>query len=258
MEAGMFGNTRPSAYERIVIVGGGCYGRYYVRQLLRARDAGRLSFDRLVVVDRNADCPVAAAWGGEALVAMAQSEWGLFFDRYLRDARALETPCRDAIVPSPLMPHLMFDWLMRRARERWPERPVERRPLQRPLNVPWQRALPSGTHVVSFAEWVCPTNCIEPAKCPAIKAPRDWSMPVAVREYARAGESDPVPLAGPVIFHCEHRAFGVGMFDTQVALDADALVARAAAAEAANVLVGTVSHCHGALDVLHVGRGHAA
>jgi hypothetical protein len=48
------------------------------------------------------------------------------------------------------------------------------------------------------------------------------------------------------------------MFDTQDVLDGDALVARAAANTTADVLVGTVSHCHGALDVLHVGHGHAA
>ena len=250
--------ARPRAYASIVIVGGGCYGSYYVRQLLRAREAGKLSFDRLLVVDRNVESQVAKSWAHEAAVVTIESDWGAFFDRYLPAARAAATPSRDAIVPSPLMPHLMFEWLVRRARARWPERPVERRPLPRQPNVPGQRALPSGTHVVSFAEWMCPVNCIEPAKCPAIKAPREWSMPVALRDYVHAQAADPSPLAGPIIFHCEHRAYGVGMFDTQVVLDADDLVARAAASETANVLVGTVSHCHGALDVLHVGRGHAA
>ncbi len=254
----MSGSAPPVAYARIIIVGGGCYGSYYVRQLLRARTAGKLSFEQLVVVDRNAECAVARSSAHEAAIATVQSDWGTFFDQYLGAARTAEQANHDAIVPSPLMPHLMFEWLVRRARERWPDRAVERRPLPRPPAVPWQRALPSGTHVVSFAEWVCPVNCIEPAKCPAIKAPRAWSMPAALRDYVHAQDGGLSPLAGPVIFHCEHRAFGVGMFDTQVVLDADALVARAAASDAADVLVGTVSHCHGALDVLHVGRGHAA
>lgn len=249
--------THP-AYPRIIIVGGGCYGSYYVRQLLRARTAGALSFDCLVVVDRNAGCAVATTWGQEPHVMIVRSEWASFFDDYLGAASATGRPSSDAIVPSPLMPHLMFDWLLRRARERWPQRPVERRPLRRAPNVPWQSALPSGTHVVSFAEWMCPVNCIEPAKCPAIRAPRTWSMPAAVRAYVDHLESETDPLAGPIIFHCEHRAYGVGMFDTQDVLDGDALVARAAADSPADVLVGTVSHCHGALDVLHVGRGHAA
>jgi len=254
----MSASRMPLVYPRIIIVGGGCYGSYYVRQLLRARRAGALSFDRLVVVDRNEACAVATTWPLEPDVTVVRREWAPFFDDYLGAASTAGLPTADAIVPSPLMPHLMFDWLMQRARDRWPQRPVERRPLQRPPNVPWQSALPSGTHVVSFAEWMCPVNCIEPAKCPAIKAPRTWSMPNAVRAYVEAQRAEASPLAGPIIFHCEHRAYGVGMFDTQDVLDGDALVARAAANTTADVLVGTVSHCHGALDVLHVGHGHAA
>ena len=94
--------------------------------------------------------------------------------------------------------------------------------------------------------------------CPVIKGPRTWTMPAAVRAYVDAERRAGAPLAGPVIFHCEHRAYGVGMFDTRAVLEGDALVAREAANAAADVLVGTVSHCHGALDVLHVGRGHPA
>ena len=246
------------AYDNIVVVGGGCYGSYYVRQLLRARSAGAISFQQLMVVDRNGGCPVAASWAREPAVTMVQREWADFFDDYLGAAAETRQPTSDAIVPSPLMPHLMFDWLIRRARTRWPQRPVERRPLSSAPRVPWQRAVPSGTHVVSFAEWVCPVNCIEPATCPATKGPRTWTLPAAVQAYVEAERQGASPLAGPVIFHCEHRAYGVGMFDTQQVLDGDALVARAAAQEAADVLVGTVSHCHGALDVLHVGLGHAA
>ena len=246
------------AYATIIIVGGGCYGSYYVRQLLRARDADALAFERLTVVDRDAHCLVARAPQRDHAVTVVDREWDSFFDEYLGRASTQGATNADAIVPSPLMPHLMFDWLVRRARARWPNRTVERRALRRAPHIPWQRAVPSGTHVVSFAEWVCPVNCVEPATCPVIRGPRTWSMPAAVRAYVQAERNGSAPLAGPVIFHCEHRAYGVGMFDTQAVLDADAMVARAAAHDVADVLVGTVSHCHGALDVLHVGRGHAA
>ncbi|MGQ0713329.1 MAG: hypothetical protein ACT4PJ_06310 [Gemmatimonadaceae bacterium] len=246
-----------SRYGSIVIVGGGCYGSYYVRQLLRARDARALEFARLLVVDRNARCQVADTTSSERDVVLVQREWECFFDDYLGEAARTSSPSADGIVPSPLMPHLMFDWLLRRARSRWPHRVVERRALASAPNVPWQRAMPSGTHVVSFAEWMCPVNCVEPPMCPVIKGPRTWSMPPAVRAYVRASQRGDTPLAGPVIFHCEHRSYGVGMFDTQAVLDGDALIARAGEQSSANVLVGTVSHCHGALDVLHIGAGHA-
>ena len=245
-------------HATIVVVGGGCYGTYYVRQLLRARDAGALAFDRILVVDRNENCQVASIACGESSVTVALREWEPFLDEYLSAAVRNASAETDAIVPSPLMPHLMFDWLLRRSAARWPHRTVERRPLPRAPNVPWQRAMPSGTHVVSFAEWICPVNCVEPAMCPVIKGPRTWSMPPAVRAYVQASQRGDTPLAGPVIFHCEHRAYGVGMFDTRAVLEGDALIARAAESRGADVLVGTVSHCHGALDVLHIGNGHGS
>jgi hypothetical protein len=63
-------------------------------------------------------------------------------------------------------------------------------------------------------------------------------------------------LLGPVIFHCTHRAYGVGMFDTRDVVAGDALVRAAGERGSADVLVGTVSHCHGAFNVLHVGASH--
>ena len=45
-------------FGRIVIVGGGCYGSYYVRQLGRAQRAGAADWDELIVVDRDPACSV--------------------------------------------------------------------------------------------------------------------------------------------------------------------------------------------------------
>jgi hypothetical protein len=248
-------------YGTIVVVGGGCYGSYYVRQLGRAMAARALSYERLLVVDRDPACRVAAELRGPtndrgvegppAPVVVAK-EWSSFFADYFRQAETSADAARDAIVPSPLMPHLMYQWLAQRARERWPSRRVETRPLPRAPNIPWQQPAPDGTHYVSFAEWTCPINCIEPALCPEIRGPRTWSMPAAVRAYVAAERARGRNLAGPIIFHCTHRAYGVGMFDTREVIAADHLIAQAGSDDAVEVLVGTVSHCHGALNVLAI------
>ncbi|HEX5436382.1 MAG TPA: hypothetical protein VFW98_04445 [Gemmatimonadaceae bacterium] len=250
-------------YGTIVVVGGGCYGSYYVRQLQRAAAAGAVVCERLLVVDRDPDCRVAgehqsAAHGAAPPVApepvVAVQDWHDFFHAYLAEAMSRGSAADvDAIVPSPLMPHLLFDWLIQRARERWPHRCVQRRALERPPSIPWQHAAPDGTHYVSFAEWICPINCIEPARCPEIRGPRTWSMPPALRAYASAERARGHQMDGPVVFQCSHRAYGVGMIDTRDVLAADRLVAAAGAMDATEVLVGTVSHCHGAWGILAVG-----
>jgi hypothetical protein len=77
-------------------------------------------------------------------------------------------------------------------------------------------------------------------------------MPDAMRHYvASLPESE--RLLGPLVFHCSHRAFGVGMIDVADLLAADAFVGERAATGHAEFLVATVSHCHGALGRLAVG-----
>src|SRR5690606_28089945 len=99
----------------VVVVGGGCYGSYYVRQLGRAVKAGALEYERLLVVDRDAACRVASERtnasaervDGAPTPEVIVSEWESFFDRYLEEAERTGSE-NDAIVPSPLMPHLMY------------------------------------------------------------------------------------------------------------------------------------------------------
>ncbi|MBA2459915.1 MAG: hypothetical protein H0V43_13290 [Gemmatimonadales bacterium] len=239
----------------VVIVGGGCYGTFYARQLLRARDRGAARFRCLLVVDRDPGCRFAGEVGSAGDRELVVGDWGGFFDRWLGTLPpplAGEPP--NAIVPSPLMPHLMYDWLVRRARERWPGRTVERRALPAGPGTPYDVAGLDLTRYVSFADWLCPIHCIEPATCPVIRAPRTWEMAEALAQLTeRLGSS--APTVGPVLFVCRHRVYGVGMFDAATVLAGDALVAEAGAAHGSvDVVVGTVSSCHGAAGLLHLGE----
>jgi len=248
------GSSASVALGDVVIVGGGCYGSFYAGQLLRARERGAAVWRRLLVVDRNPACRVAAALGAEADLELVVREWGDFFDDYLAaEGPAGEPP--DAIVPSPLMPHLMYEWLLRRARARRPGRRIEQHPVPLGPGTPYDAEGRDGTRYVSFADWLCPTHCVEPAICPVIRAPRTWDMGEAMeRLVERLGRRR--PTAGPVLFTCRHRVYGVGMFDVTTVLQGDRLVTEAGAAgEPTDVLVATVSGCHGAASLLRLGEG---
>ena len=242
----------------VAIVGGGCYGTFYAGQLIRAAERGKVRYRRLLVVDRDPHCRFAGEIGGASDRELAIAEWGEFFDRWLD--RPLGPPAGegDAIVPSPLMPHLMYEWLVRRARARWPGRRVEPRALTAPVGTPYDATGPDGTRYISFADWLCPTHCVEPATCPVIRAPRTWEMSDAMADLA-ARLNLTVPTAGPALFVCRHRVFGVGMFDAAAVLAGDRLVAEAGSGpEEVDVLVGTVSACHGAVSLLHLGTAPAS
>ena len=241
-------------YRTIVVVGGGCYGSYYVRQLRRAAAAGAIRCERILVVDRDPRCRVAAELAAEpwAVVTVEVAEWEAWFARFLDAAAREGVAARDAIVPSPLMPHLMVDWILSRARTRWPDYRIDLAPLPGTPPTPWERAGTDGSHYVSHATWECPINCIEPRLCPHTRAERSWSMPESARQFVASLAGSGTAVAGPAVMHCAHRAFGVGMFDVREVLDADRVVAESGAMGGAQVLVGTMSHCHGAWSLLRM------
>lgn len=235
-------------FRDIVVVGGGCYGSFYASQLATARARGAITYRRLLVVDHNPGCAVADL-PADDLRVLVVSEWGSFFDRFLADGRE----AGDAIVPSPLMPHLMFEWLERRTRTRWPGRTVTRVPVDTPGGTPYDVLHPDDTRYLSHADWICPVHCIEPAQCPMIHAPRTWEMRESVVELARRRSADR-RVAGPLLFQCRHRTFGVGMFDVREVLEADRALADAGRVPGPfEAVVGTISSCHGAVSVLAVG-----
>ncbi len=255
-------------FREIVVVGGGCYGTFYARQLGAAKSKGRATFDRLLIVDRDPACQMVRELGESPDRRLIVSDWDQFFNRFLggrsADDRATlgsatarpgseAEPGRrageDHIVPSPLMPHLMYNWLLRRARARWPGRLVESRPLPGRTGTPYDTAAPDGTRYLSHADWLCPTHCVEPWLCPVTGAPRTWEMTETLADLARRHD-----VRGPVVFRCEHRVFGVGTFSVTEVMAGAALVDQAGEpGEPVDVLVGTVSSCHGAANLLHLG-----
>lgn len=214
-----------------------------------------MDFRTVIVVDRDPDCRARRELGDAPNRRFVTQEWAAFFDDFLsRAPRTAHSAPDDHIVPSPHMPHLMFEWVLRRARGRWPGRVVTVEPVPGEVGTPYDRIAEDQTRYVSFADWICPTHCIEPALCPAIGAPRTWEMGDAVRALAERLRQEGRRVAGPALFVCRHHAFGVGTFAVEAVLAGDRLVAEAGASgEPIAVLVGTVSGCHGALNSVSLG-----
>jgi hypothetical protein len=216
----------------VVVVGGGCYGTYHARQLLKAVRAGRLPGERLVVVDRDPGCRAAGELAGAADVELVVSDWLAFLRGWLGGAGAASAG--DWIVPAPFTPHLLWEWLEA-------ELAASRVPVPRGWGLPYEQAGAGGELYLSAAGWTCPATCVEPAHCPALHAPRDWDLADAIEERAAALGYR------PAVLRCLHLAAGVA------AVRVGDLLAAArppAAAEDAPVLVATSSRCHAAVGVL--------
>lgn len=234
---------------RFLILGGGCYGTFYARQLLRARDAGALSDPEVWVVDRQPRPRARDTVGPDPALRFVASDWDAFLDEHLSE---LPDSSEDRIVPSPFTPHLALGWLLRKLRERpgdgaaWELQPFPALP-----GTPFQQQSRGGPLLVSHADWVCPVHCVEPATCPATKGPRHWDLDRTVRRFADTLAGTGAPVDQVHLFHCHHVTHGVGAYPAaEVPAALRQIVGLAREARGVRILVGTVSHCHGALHLL--------
>jgi hypothetical protein len=218
-----------------VVIGGAEIGAAAVRQLLRARQAGRLKTERIVVVDRDPHCRAAAF---SPPVHVEAAEWAAWLDEHLE---GLEPDAH--LVPYHWAPHLFRDWMTSSLRTRGLD--VSPGDGLRPRGLPYEGATSTGDRALSYATWLCPPTCIEPALCPHTRGARDWSLAADLARPA-AGED----LHGAIVFRCLHLVYGVGTVPIRDLIAARDLVLRAPG----RYLVATSSHCHGLAAAIEARR----
>ncbi len=228
--------------RRFIIIGGGETGVFYVRQLRRAVEAGRLQTEAIVVVDLDPSCLAAEVVGGAVrLEISAWSDW-LFANL---DADGAE----DHLVPYHWAPHLLIDWLRRHAEAAGAE--VGRDGELGEVGTPFERVTGDGGRALSFATWLCPPTCIEPDLCPHTRGPKDWSL--AERLSATEGRADEA-----LVFPCLHLIYAVATIPIATILAARERLLDGLAAGSRSYLVATASHCHGLAARLMVTAGPTA
>jgi hypothetical protein len=230
------------ALPAFVVIGGGEIGAGYARQLLRACAAGRLATDEIVVVVRDPGCAARALVDHRLRFAVA--DWSEWLDAHLDAYPSAH------LVPYHWAPHLFSDWLARQAARRGGRaQRVDALPVPA---VPFERATAAGDRALSYATWICPPTCIEPALCPHTRGPKDWSLAGHLAR-PQAGEA-----LERIVFPCLHLVWGVGTVPVRELLEArDRLWARLAAGPR-RYLVATASHCHGLAAALEVTPGAEA
>jgi hypothetical protein len=199
-------------------------------------------------MDRDAGCAAAAE-----PVAIERGDWDEILDRIVREDAAA-----DWLIPAPLTPHLFARWLTRGLAGF-----AELRTVEPPLlpETPFARVT-AGKLVFSFAEWRCPTHCIEPALCPATRQPKSWDLGRELASYAmRLREAGFEPLCGPFVARLAPVARGVSGFPlsdwARAARRVRALLTGPRPRTQAFVLAATASSCHGAASLLRVEKKKA-
>src|SRR5690606_8052534 len=109
---------------------------------------------------------------------------------------------------------------------------------------------------LSHADWICPVNCIEPARCPKTRGPRYWDLATTIEHWTHALATGGQPITQTHLFQCLHFTHGVGTYPAaRVAAARPEMAAISADETPVRFLVGTVSHCHGAIHLLKAEAG---
>lgn len=224
---------------RFFICGGGCYGTFYLRQLDRARERGALDVDEIIVVDRDPQCQAAERIRETTDARIIVADWSEFGAQVFSNQDLWRG---DAWVPAPIAPHIGYEWIA--ARLRTAGFSPSRTRVEKQLKMPFCMTLDNGSLAMSHAPGLCPTNCIEPVKCPLTGADRDWEMRQTVERETG------MPATDLALFQCRHLSFGVGIIPFAEIYDGADRLCEAAVAGSTSLGVATVSSCHGLLDVI--------
>ena len=153
------------------------------------------------------------------------------------------------------------------------------------MDLPFEFTDKDSNHYISRAGWLCPTTCIEPRVCPAVKGVRDWDLDRDVRNFV-AGQPvlasisaapklqaanlangqqaafsqkslTPAEFGGVETFTCHHFVHGIGTVPARRLFEArthllEAALALNPAHPVTRFAIATVSHCHGVVATLRL------
>ncbi len=228
------------------VVGGGCFGTQYTKWLLRSVGLGWLEFEKIYVIDKNSECKINKEVQDKR-VQWVNQDWLEFFPKLVADHFDNQKYFNDQWVPSPLSPHLIYHAFVK-ALAQLLQVAIQHQSFVEDPQAPTKFNLPNGDLAMSHAQWRCPVNCIEPARCPAKRDTRTWEMRQTMQALQQNTHYDSLHFV-----QCQHLCHAVGTIAVrQIFSEFKMLLDKVRQKQVKNFAVATVSSCHGILSAARV------
>jgi len=154
--------------DNIYIFGGHALSVNYHELLTAAKASGEITSREIFCIDDNPTC-VAASTIPQAHICLHPAE---FIAKYIN--RHYEQHPLDAIVPDHTAQHVLLKVFLDKVAAQGTFK-TQLIPLKEGPNTPFlHKAENQAIWAISYATWICPPDCQEPAICPHTKAPRSW------------------------------------------------------------------------------------
>lgn len=152
--------------NHIDVLGGHKLARLYLRKLSDAKQDGRLQYDLLGFCDPELQT-------GEVDSRFTQTSYSDFISQRLT---CQDRNARDSLIPDHTAPHVFFQVCLDFIAKHAPDAVITLAESRPPLGLPFEMPTTHGVTPLSYATWVCPLECEEPATCPAIAGERKWDF----------------------------------------------------------------------------------
>lgn len=233
------------AYRHIHILGGHKLAVSYHDKISQAKAAGEIAYERLFCVT---DDPKAYAFDHVPQTNIIAKSYSDFIEEVLSDPNPVSP--RDTIVPDHTAKHVMLQVFLSHVARRLPNFKTELKPFAADFTTPFlYKSENDAIWAMSYATWVCPPDCDEPAICPHIAESRTWdffkTLPEAASQIATKSS---VHLFGcePLVAEISHIRLA------KMAAELTAFDERLAGPVPFTALVATHSRCHGILGCFEV------
>lgn len=231
-----------------IVIGGGCYGTYYCRQLLRG--ATKLGLEKITVVDHMVDCQVRREIDDPRIHHITQ-DWHEFFLPYFQgqvEQGRAGTNLTDHYVPPCIGPHFIFELFEAELKRECPGIQLNHLPVEAAIGTPLDMKLADGNRALSFAEWKCPHSCIEPKLCPVTRGEKWWDMGTYLTDFFNQQK---LPVESYHLLPCKHLAMGVGTIPMQLIIDEFLRFSQVVSQPGRHLAaLATISSCHGLMGLL--------
>ena len=235
-----------------LVIGGGCYGTYYCRQLLRG--AVKLGLEKITVVDHQVDCQVRREIADPRIEHLT-TDWHDFLLPYFHEQvarRRSGVELTDHYVPPCIGPHFLFELFETELKRECPTVQLTHPPFGSPVGTPLDMKLADGNRALSFAEWICPHSCIEPRLCPVIRQEKAWDMGEHLSGYF---EEYGLKVDTYHLLPCRHLAMGVGPIPMQLIVDEYLQFSSRMLQPGRHLAaLATISSCHGLVGLMEVSQ----
>ncbi len=233
-------------FRNIYILGGHRLALSYIDTLKKARSDGNFSFEKIYSITNDRKANVFQSLSKDEIIFQSPAEF--IIDKVFSKEK-MNT--NDVIVPDHTAKHVFLQVFLEIVKEKFPRLKTTLSPFESSFDPPYLHQGDGGAiWAMSYATWVCPSDCDEPGICPHIRDKRTWDFG---KSFQKLFKNYPPEKFSIHLFACQPLLSYIACIPfPKIAGEIKQFVSRLEKGKTPTVIVATHSRCHSILGQFDV------